>query len=256
MLLPKVLRYCDVVVTLNDGFRLLVPSLREPVAFHCLIDGVYEPEVSVLLKQFLTSGGTFLDIGSNVGVFTLMAARIVGESGLVIAVEASPEINRYLKHNIAEAKHKNIRHVEKAVADTGPRPISFWQAPFNKFGMGALAPQFGTEAITVEADTIDHILASIGVDHINLVKIDIEGFEAMAFRGAEKLLSRQPRPIIIFEFVDWAESRAGARCGEAQRLLVDLDYSLHLIARCGHLRKLERPLEADAGNIVAIPNSA
>jgi len=228
--------------------------MHEPIAFYCLIDDVYEPELVAVLRQYLTEGSTFLDIGANVGVFTVFASRLVGGRGSVLAVEASPFINRFLARNIAVNGCSNVHHLAKAVSVFGPQTIDFWPAPNDKFGMGSLAPQFNAEPISVEADTIDHLLAADGAATINVIKIDIEGFEAAAFRGARELLSREPRPIVIFEFVDWAESRAGFACGDAQRVLLDWGYSLNVIERGGRLKKLDRPLEHGAANIAALPS--
>src|SRR5262245_34046562 len=69
-LLPLRWQRSEMTVRLSGGEELLVPSVHEQVAFNCLIDGTYEPELIKLLPMYLPPGGTFLDIGANVGVFT------------------------------------------------------------------------------------------------------------------------------------------------------------------------------------------
>ena len=234
LLLPLLSQRDAVIVTLPGGQRLAMPSALEPVAFHCLIDGTYEPELMGLLRLYLPAGGTFLDVGANVGVFTLAAAR---SAGRVVAIEASPEIGTFLSRNVGANGCRNVTVVAKAVAESGPQRLAFWPAPREKFGMGALAPQFDGPAIAVDADTIDNILTALDIDRVDVVKMDIEGFEAGAFRGARRLLSSGRPPVVIFEFADWAESRAGAQCGDAQRVLRGLGYSLKLIGRGGRLRE-------------------
>ena len=152
LLLPLLAREGETIIALAGGERLLVPSVREPVAFQCLIDGIYEPELIGLLNPYLPRGGTFLDVGANVGVFTLAAARVAGPLGRVIAIEASPEVGMFLARNIAANDCRNVTFVAKAAADSGPRRLSFWPAPKEKFGMGALAPQFGVAGITLDAE--------------------------------------------------------------------------------------------------------
>jgi FkbM family methyltransferase len=230
-----------------------MPSCSEPIAFHCLINGIYEPEMIAIMRRFLPPGGTFVDIGANVGIFSVVASRQLHNAGKVIAIEASPEINCFLGENITANDCRNVVQVGIAVSDDGPRRVLFWPAPGRSFGMGAMAPQFGAQAIEVEADTIDNILVRLGVSHVDLLKIDVEGFEAAAFRGATALLTREPQPVVAFEFADWAEARAGFECGTAQQVLLSCGYSLFAIEPHGRLRPLSAPLEAGAANLLGIP---
>jgi FkbM family methyltransferase len=256
LLLPLRAHRSGRIVTLASGEQLSAPSLHEPVAFHCLVDGTYEPELTALLERYLPPGGTFLDVGANIGVFTLTAARIAGPLGRVIAIEASPEIGGFLSRNIAANGCPNVTLVAKAAAENGPQRLAFWPAPAEKFGMGALAPQFDAAAIAVDADTIDNIVTALDIAHVDLIKMDIEGFEAAALRGARRLLSSSRPPPVIIEFADWAENRAGARCGDAQRVLQELGYKLKLIRRDGRLQDLTEPLARGSASILAVPSAA
>jgi FkbM family methyltransferase len=240
----------DVVVETSDGCRFLVPSLREPVAFHCLVDGAYEPETFAVMKRFLRAGGVFLDVGANVGVHAIPASKIVGEAGCAVAIEASPRINPYLARNIVLNACDNVRHVACAATSVGPGSVPFWIAPDDHFGMGAMAAQFHAKPVDVTADAIDNILASLGLESVDLIKVDIEGFESTAFEGARHLLNRC-RPAIIFEFIDWAEARAGFSPGAAQGALSRFGYDLHAIEGNGKLTKLAAPLERGAASLLA-----
>ena len=255
LLLPMLSRRQETTVTLAGGERLLVPSLQEPIAFHCLISGTYEPELIALLDAHLPRGGTFLDVGANVGVFTLTAARIAGLQGRVIAIEASPEICHFLSRNIASNGCRKVTLVVKAATDSGPARLAFWPAPEEKFGMGALAPQFDAAAITVDGDTIDNVLSSLDIRRVDLMKMDNEGFEAAALRGARRLLSSAHPPVVIIEFADWAESRAGAQCGDAQRVLLELGYTLKRVHPDGRLEALSGPLQHNSASILALPST-
>lgn len=252
--LGGVRRRRDVVVTLADGSRLLMPSLAEPVAFDSLIHGVYEPDVAQRLRDLLPPGGVFVDVGANVGVFSILASRIVGPSGRVVAIEASPGIASYLAHNLALNACANVRQVAVAASDSGPRTVRFWPAPDDKFGMGALAPQFDAASVEIEADTIDHILAAQTIDRADVIKMDVEGFEAAALAGAGALLSGPRPPAIVFEFADWAESRAGFTPGTAQRLLLDRGYRLSRLEADGTLTALAEPITTGSANVLASPS--
>jgi hypothetical protein len=94
-----------------------------------------------------------------------------------------------------------------------------------------LAPQFSGEVVHISAETLDSILAREGIDEVDALKVDVEGFEGQVFEGAAKLLARSKAPLIIFEFCDWAERRAQKRpIGYAQRFLLDLGYSIYRLA--------------------------
>lgn len=242
----------DVAIATRQGDLLTMPTLREPVAFMTLIDGNYEADLTQFVERLLSKGGTFLDVGANVGAFALRAAHVVGAAGKVVAIEASPAILPYLKRNVAASGATNITLVEQAVTDRGPTTVKFWTAPADHFGMGSLAPQFHDLPEEIEADTIDHILASLGITHVDLVKMDIEGFELAAFRGARGLLTGARRPVVAFEFADWAELRGGFSAGEAQRFLQALDYDLHTLDD-GRLEPLATPMTRGSANIIAVP---
>lgn len=243
----------ETTITTLDGDVFAVPSLREPVAFHCLIDGVYEPEMTHVLREYLPVGGTFLDAGANIGVFTVRASRIVGPAGRVVAIEASPSVNPWLVRNIAANRRDNVTHIPVAITDGAVDRVPFYAAPEDHFGMGSLAAQFHSRPVEVPADTIDNLLHANGVDRVDLFKIDIEGYEAAAFRGARGLLTGAARPVVVFEFADWAEERAGMRPGDAQRELLNLGYSLHLVGDRGGVSRLDALMERGNANILALP---
>jgi len=219
----------DVELTTWGGCRLLVPTLLEPISFYTLIDGIYEPDLVEVLKRVLHPGGAFIDIGANVGIFSLVVSRLVGDAGRVVAIEASPSVLPYLQNNVATNAAGKIQIVSSAAGSAGPAMRPFWEAPANHFGMGSLAAQFHDHPIDVPVDTLDHILDTAEVGVVDLVKIDIEGFEAAAFEGAQRLLDGDARPPIVFEFAAWAETRAGFAAGTAQAHLLAMDYQLFTI---------------------------
>ena len=212
----------------GNGCAYVIPSLREPIGFYLLIDQVYEPETNQFLSERLSTGQVFLDIGANIGVFALPAARRVGPAGIVVAVEPSPTVADYLRRNIALNGLTNVRVKQCAAYNRDVEALPFYHAPTDHFGMGALAPQFHAAPINVPAFTLDHILADEGITKVDLIKIDVEGFEAAVFRGAAGILTGEAAPPILFEFCDWAEARVpGGQVGDAQRVLLDYGYKIY-----------------------------
>jgi FkbM family methyltransferase len=216
----------DLVIGLSHG-TLLVPSIEEPVAFHAFIDGVYEPDLVNLFAATLQLGDVVIDVGANVGLISLEAARHVGPSGCVIAIEASPAIQPYLARNIERNNIRNVKRFRCAAHDADHGSIDFYEAPATKFGMGAVAPQFNVTPTVVPCRTLDSIVIEERIKRVRLIKIDVEGAEASVLRGAMSLLRSDAPPIIVFEFSDWGEARMhGASVGDAQRLLRDAGFSI------------------------------
>lgn len=216
----------NVWIEAAGGLRFRVPSLREPVAFHLLIDGVYEPPVAAVTAALLQPGLRFVDVGANIGAHAIPAARLVGEQGDVLALEPSPQVFPYLEANIAANDARNVTALPVAAAEA-PGPVSFHPAPADHFGMGSRAQQFGAASIMVQAATLDHLLAHHPGPAVGLLKVDVEGFEAGVFVGAARLLGPREAPPVLFEFTDWAERRAcGDDLGRAQRRLLDYGYRL------------------------------
>jgi hypothetical protein len=85
--------------------------------------------------------------------------------------------------------------------------------------MGSLAPQFHDSPTVVPTKSLDDILRQIGTQRVDILKVDVEGFEVAVFQGAIHLLNGNRPPMIVFEFVDWAETRGGFRPGQAQEFL-------------------------------------
>jgi FkbM family methyltransferase len=222
-----VLPRSDIIVDDLSGDRFLVPQLSEPVAFHLFVDGIYEPATDACLQTLLEAGDVFVDVGANIGVFALSAARLVGNTGRVLAIEASPNVFRYLVKNIELNGLPNVIAMQCAVSDHDSEGLSFWEAPISNFGMGALVPQFGVAPHFVLCHTLDEVLGLAGIKQVTVLKVDVEGAEADVFRGASHLLQSSPPPTIIFEFCDWAEARfPGRQPGDSQRLLIDLGYEV------------------------------
>jgi FkbM family methyltransferase len=225
MILGDSLRYGSFLVKARSNTRFLVPSVAESIGFHLYVDGVYEPrEVDWVLAR-LAPGDVFVDVGANIGVFTVMAARRVGPKGRVIAIEPSPSIFRYLDENVRLNGLDNVTLFQAALDEVPAEDVPFYEAPLESFGAGALSDVHGGEPVRVRSASLDSILTDLGISAVTVLKIDVEGFEQRVLKGSRALLCGPHSPAIVFEFYDWAESRA-ATPGDAQRLLKEWGYRL------------------------------
>jgi FkbM family methyltransferase len=227
----------NAIIQGRDDVSYLTPSLREPVAFYLLIDGVYEVQAVDFVLERLTPSATFIDVGANIGVFTLPVARKIGPRGCVIAIEPSPLVCPYLERNIVLNGLSNVRLVQCAAHNRDGETVPFYEAPVDHFGMGSLGAQFHNSPVPVACRTIDHILEEQRIDKVEVIKVDVEGFEVAVFEGAKKLLTGDNPPLIVFEFCDWAEKRVrGGSVGHAQQLLRDWGYRIWRLGDIVHGR--------------------
>lgn len=141
--------------------------------------GVWEPIVSWAFQQVIKPGDTVIDVGANVGYDTLLAARLVGPSGLVISVEASPTTYSELQANLALNRHfHNIEAHQLAVSDrTGT--ILLYSAPVsNNSGTQSTVRQNASQSATqVECQPLDRLVSAEVLRSVSFIKIDVEGAE-------------------------------------------------------------------------------
>jgi FkbM family methyltransferase len=151
----------------------------------------YEPDVSRFIERRLSAGDTFIDIGSNVGYYTLLASHLVGSGGHVVAVEASPTIFAQLQRNLSLNAHaSNVRAVNVAVSDRSGSVDVFSGPPMNRATAttSKLFAQEGRFEAQVKADSLAGILTDAEIRTARLIKIDCEGAEIKILKGIGLIL--------------------------------------------------------------------
>ena len=133
-----------------------------------------------VLRQHLKPGDVFVDVGANIGALTLAAAKIVGDAGRVFSVEAHPRTVRYLRGNIKLNRAVNVT-VFHAAAGDHEGVVNF------SSGRSDDQNRVTESGLSVPLRTLDSLIPDTPV---RLLKIDVEGFELFALRGAERLLQR------------------------------------------------------------------
>ncbi len=161
-------------------------------------EGRGEPEVQEALQQHLRAGMTFYDIGANIGLFSLLAARLVGKEGRVVAFEADPEIAARLRQHVERNAFGWIRVEEKAVWSKSD-PVFFARTDPTVSpdrGLGHVVSSGAGDTIQVSGVSLDDYARTHAAP--DFLKCDVEGAEVEVFRGAQRLL-KEKRPGIICE---------------------------------------------------------
>lgn len=139
----------------------------------------FDPEEMALLSQRLPRDGTFVDIGANVGLYTLNAARFLGPAGRILAVEPGPEAARRLRFNLSlNRTDAAITHADCAIgAEEGVMGLYLDDS---NLGGSSLVRDHGGKSTPVRVRPLIGVLAEVGITRIDLLKIDIEGAEDKA----------------------------------------------------------------------------
>jgi len=179
------------------------------------------------LKKFLKPGDLFVDIGANIGLFSLIAARAIGPSGKVFAFEPTGRIYGRLTHSVRLNAFQNISCFRLALSDrTGQQDFFMYKDGFdawNSFALPASGWAFKHERVACE--TWDcFALANDLLGKVVMVKLDVEGWEARVLRGAAQTLRRDDAPLMQVEFTDAAAASAGSSCKDLYRILEDFGY--------------------------------
>jgi FkbM family methyltransferase len=229
--------------------RMLFPSQRRGFGkFIFAFRECYEPELAYL-ERILSPGEIFVDAGANFGVYTLVASGLVGKTGRVLAFEPTAESFAVLRQNIELNRFSNVDAFHVALAETRNKAWlnHGWDPVGNWLGEDRLGRDQGEE---VQTESLDQVLEENGVDHVNAIKIDVEGAEERVLRGAIRCLTNHS-PIVIFEFNPACALRGGLSPWGATDFLESLGYQFLLLGDCAKSSKMEsRPTYF---NIVAIP---
>jgi FkbM family methyltransferase len=163
-----------------------------------LSGGQWEEAETRLFSSFVKKGMTVVDVGANVGYYTLLAARLVGENGKVFAFEPSPDNFALLKRNVEENGYKNVVLVPKAVSDkTATARLLIDRASSGGHSLSAFRDS--VDFVEVETVSLDEYFAGRS-ERIDVLKIDAEGAEMAILNGMHWLLERNPDVTLLTEF--------------------------------------------------------
>jgi FkbM family methyltransferase len=162
-----------------------------------LFDGTFDVPFTKMLGRQLRAGQTFIDVGANIGLFTVLAGRLLGPTGRVIAYEADPEIAVFLQRNIQLNRLTDRVEIRQCAAAAEAGEVTFTAADEFR-AQGSLreeAVQGRQHKVTVRSEPLDNL----NIHNAALVKIDVQGSEFLVFQGMRRLLEERRVDAISFE---------------------------------------------------------
>lgn len=197
--------------------------------------GEHERLTERFLLDAMKGGGTFLDLGANIGYFSLLIAHEFGERCGVIAFEPNPPIYELLVAGAAASRRVNaLRLVPLAISDQ-PGELSFVVDARNTGHSHLAAPGEPGAARSVPVVVLDDWLAqNPPASPVRAVKLDVEGCELKALRGMARLL-REQRPALVVEVIDEHLRQFGDTRAALEHFLSDVGYREPWAAEDGNL---------------------
>jgi FkbM family methyltransferase len=181
----------------NYGYKFYSRITRKVNNFliHDVYTSMIDHEEDILEQFSPKTGDTVIDVGAAFGFYAIMASRRVGQQGRVVAIEAQPDSFDMLNKNIKLNKLANIITLNYAAYSQKTKVKLYSSYSIIQERAGQSLQSF----IEVSADTLDNLLHRVGIDKVNWIKIDVEGAELEALKGAEGLLSRSTDIALLVE---------------------------------------------------------
>lgn len=190
--------------------------------------GIHDPFEIELFRKSIDKGMKVVDVGANIGYYTVIAGVRVGDSGQVFAYEPEEKNFNLLQRNISENKLSCVKTFKMGLSDkVGIQPmyVSDTHSGIHSFANN----RNSSNTVQIETDTLDHSLRQSGVQSVDIIKIDIEGAEIMALKGMQEIIKNSTNLKIFIEIYPQAIERLGYAPTELLTTLDSFGFSLHVL---------------------------
>jgi len=216
--------------------RMRAPSLDRLVALGLHRLGWMGHDEAALLRRLVRPGMNVVDVGANIGLYSLLLSRLVDRSGSVLAFEPEPNLFATLRENCESNTATNIFLFQCALGEVN-RLASFHRSAFNS-GDNRLGDASGQyDAVEVKVQRFDDLQPDSKPD---FVKIDVQGHELAALSGMERALSASQNVRILFEFAPAALEKAGTAPNQLLEFFHERGFEIYETAGA-HLKRLRNP---------------
>ena len=199
---------CMIPSKIHAGGATIVLNPKDPVISGALTLNVYEKTEARFFQSILKPGMTVLDIGASIGVYTALALPHVGPSGRIVALEPDCENFDYLRRTVAANNATNVTCIPKAAADQSGR-MKLYVSWDNRGDNRLYDNELCDDSYEVELITLDALLGELGIAAVDVVKMDVQGYECRVLQGMRRTLEGSPNLTIMMEFWPHALRCAG-----------------------------------------------
>lgn len=239
--------------------QLSIFMYKDSLLSQLIYKGFEESEI-LFLRRYLRPADTFIDIGSNIGLFSLHASQIVTNSGKVHAFEPTPITFSRLKENIDLNKCNEIISVNNIGVSNEKGYLSLNVSTDGHDAWNTFAHQSDVKfekQVLIPVDTLDNYFAEnkVNVSDVSLIKIDVEGWELAVLIGATSVLNCLDSPVLMVEFTENNLFAAGTNCYEVYDLVTSFGYKWYIYdASTNKLLHDPKRIHYPYNNLFAIKN--
>lgn len=205
-----------------------VCDLRDSISREVCFTGSYEPQETALVSSILKPDSVFVDVGANWGYFTLLAANLISDNGVVLSLEPDPRLFQILDSNIARNKFRHITALQVAAADKpGTLKLAGYEESEGNFGVSRIIAddEKHSSFYQVTIDALDNMLEKQNITKVDLMKMDIEGAEVFAIAGLKKHLKENRVKRLLLELHPAQLLKHGSSAAEIIETLQSYGYT-------------------------------
>jgi len=190
----------EVLIKSLDGFKLYVnPKYDKGIERKLFLTGTYEKGLLRILEKLVQPGDIIVDAGANIGLITIFCAIRAGKSGMVLSFEPHPETFPLLQKNIAVNRLSQIKVFDKALGSVAGTAKIYSNLQINRGAASLVEFQADSPSFDISVLSLDDVLRELNISQLNLLKIDVEGFEMEVLKGAVGILSKENAPVLVVE---------------------------------------------------------
>jgi FkbM family methyltransferase len=216
----------------GNGLTLSVDLRDRGVGYPLFVEERYEPAETRFLEATLKEGMCFVDVGANIGYYTTLAARLVGDSGRVVAIEPDPYNFSLLEKNVRANRLDNVILLNVAAgAMKGTGRLCRSATNFGDHRIGSREP--GRNSVDVPIVPIDDLCDAHHIERVDVVKVDVQGYEFFAMQGMERFLRSGNNMTVMTEFWPRGIEQAGASPESYFRKFESLGFRAHVLTSLG-----------------------
>lgn len=201
----------QIILTKNKYKMILIPG-DTGISSELRMCKIHEPLTTRMLFLCIQKGWTIIDVGSNIGYYVLLEARLTGKKGKIIAIEPIPSNFFYLVKNIKLNREKNIIPVNYAISNKNGK-IKMIQSSYSNWcsvftgKVPEILKNKEYKIIDVPVATLDSLVKQLKLRNVNLIRMDIEGHEYQALEGARKVVKKYHPDLLIEIHTKYLENK-------------------------------------------------
>ena len=219
-------------VKIGKYFLFLNPY--DPVVSGAIFFNIYEKSESHFIKSICYEGMNILDIGANIGYYTALFSQLAGERGSVIAIEPDLESYKYLSKSINSFNYKNVLSFRLAASDIKQK-LPLFISKENRGDNRLYSTNEKRNSIMVDCLTVDELLEENKIENLDLIKIDVQGYEPKVLKGMLNIVRSSKKLILLSEFWPKGILQAGESPKEFLTMLRKMQFQLFELKKNGFL---------------------